>query len=60
MKDYLIPIAIIVGAIIISATTYYAVTDYHRQKFELCIKYLKTSSTDEKKILECKARVYAK
>ena len=38
MKDYLIPIAIVVGAIIISATTYIAVTDHDRKAYQHCLE----------------------
>ena len=38
MKDYLIPIAIVVGAIIISATTYVAVTDHDRKACQHCLE----------------------
>jgi hypothetical protein len=39
-KDYLIPIAIIVGAIIISLTTYLAVTSHDRKAYEFCMERL--------------------
>ena len=38
MKDYLIPIAIIIGAIIISATVYMAITAQDRNKMKACLE----------------------
>lgn len=61
MKDYLIPIAIVVGAIIISATTYMAVTSHDRQRFKICMEYKKKARiSDEQKIEQCKEFVVAR
>jgi hypothetical protein len=44
-KDYLIPIAIIIGAIIISLTTYLAVTSHDRKAYESCMEMIKDRTT---------------
>ena len=60
MKDYLIPIAIIVGAIIISATTYVAVTDHDRKAYQHCLHMIEEGrwSINEEVKFECTSFVY--
>ena len=57
MKDYLIPIAIVVGAIIISATTYVAVTDHDRKAYQHCLE-AKEERSGWGGIDDCKDYVY--
>ena len=59
MKDYLIPIAIIIGAIIISATTYMAITSHDRKAYEHCVQMVEKGKwrfNDD----DCKSYVHKK
>ena len=59
MKDYLIPIAIIIGAIILSATAYMAITSHDRKTVKLCIKYVnEPNASFERKKRYCLQQVY--
>jgi TRAP-type C4-dicarboxylate transport system substrate-binding protein len=59
MKEYIIPIAIIIGAIIISATTYYALTDSDRKAYEHCVQMVEKGKW-RYNADDCKSYVYKK
>ena len=48
-KDYLIPLAILIGSIIIAAAVYLGTTSKERTKFNFCIKQNSASMPDAPK-----------
>mgnify|MGYP005642302331 CR=1 FL=1 len=61
MKTYLIPLAILVGSIIISVSVYFAITSKERIRFNHCVEtYSKNSSAPLKETKNfCKTILYS-
>jgi len=59
MKEYLIPISIIVGAIIMSITIFLATTSHDRKAYDFCMENIK-GALEDRNIKECKSFIYNK
>ena len=58
MKEYLIPLSIIIGAIIVSISIYIAVTEHDRKAYEICMENI--SAHQDKKKDKCLNYTYEK